>query len=272
MKCPYCGAEITAADAVFCPECGRRFTVAPTAPPKVPGLGQQHQNDTAPPHNYRWILAVAAVLVVLVGSVIAFASYFDFTAEDWGNMLRWSDHTSRSVPSLNDDSTEHSIISIPAPTSDGGETSQADPPPETNEDRKTEETMAQSVPDAPEPITMVTLPGGTQAPIVDFIFPYSGSQALTTTDIDNAFAGLSSTEAALLSQQAINEIYARYGYCFHPELSDSAQWASQYFGALSWYNSIVHDSWSNTGEVPINRTESENIDLIVKWQVNHGYR
>lgn len=271
MKCSYCGAEIKASDAAFCPECGHRF---PSAPPKIQRLGQKRQRADAAPRHYGWVLAAAAVLVILIGSVITFAVYFDFTTEDWSNLLRQSERVPSSVPSLHDVSAEHSGITTPAPapTADDGDASQSNQFPEASEEERTEATPAPAFPEGQEPVAMVTLPGGTQAPAADFIFPYSGSQALILTDLDSAFAGLSSTDAALLSQQAINEIYARYGYRFHPELSDSAQWASQYFGTLSWYNDIVCDSWSNTGEVPINRTESANIDLIVEWQVNHGCR
>lgn len=119
----------------------------------------------------------------------------------------------------------------------------------------------------------VTLPGGALAPEGDFVFPASGSEALRYEELDAAFGGLSGGEQLTRSQLAINEIYARYGYNFHPEKSDTARYAYDYFNSLDWYVQISGGkSWSNTGEVPVNSTEADNIELLVRWQKDHGLR
>lgn len=120
---------------------------------------------------------------------------------------------------------------------------------------------------------LITLPGGTQAPAGDFVFPASGSEALRYEMLDAAFGGLDTGEQLNRSQRAINEIYARYGYNFHPQKSDTARQAYDYFNSLDWYGQISGGkSWSNTGEVPVNATEAANIELLARWQKDHGLR
>lgn len=120
---------------------------------------------------------------------------------------------------------------------------------------------------------LIELPGGGTAPAADFIFPDSGSAALDYAALDAAFGGLDSAARGRRSQLAINEIYARYGYRFHPEKSDTARQAYDYFNGLDWYTAISSGTaWSNTGEVPVNATEAANIELLVRWQKDHGLR
>jgi len=116
---------------------------------------------------------------------------------------------------------------------------------------------------------VVSLPGGGQAPESDFIFPHSSDTLLTDADLDAAFAD----NASMRSQRAINEIYARYGYNFHPEKSATAQDAYDYFHTLDWYNAICQtNTASNTGAVPVNKVENANIQKIASWQTQHGLR
>lgn len=126
---------------------------------------------------------------------------------------------------------------------------------------------------APADGDLVTLPDGGHAPAADFVFPASGSEALSYDELDAAFGGLDSAAQLTRSQLAINEIYARYGYRFHPEKSDTARYAYDYFNNLEWYTRIGSGrTWSNTGEVPVNGTEAANIELLVRWQKDHGLR
>lgn len=119
---------------------------------------------------------------------------------------------------------------------------------------------------------MILLPHGGYAPASDFIFPYSSIQILTSEEIDAAFSNLDDETASQYSQLAINEIYARYGYHFHPNLSESARCADTYFCSLSWYTDIITDEWETTGDVPINQIETANIDQLVIWMKSNGYR
>lgn len=132
----------------------------------------------------------------------------------------------------------------------------------------------QDVPDEVESYEeSIQLPGGTMAPAADFLFPYSGQSLLTQEEIEEKLGTLDSATAKLLSQRAVNELYARYGYNFHPEKSDTAKDAYDYFHTLEWYNSICHSNTAGSiGEVPLNRTEQANRDALVEWQRKKGFR
>ena len=131
----------------------------------------------------------------------------------------------------------------------------------------------------PQPVSdggtteMITLPGGGTAPAADFYFPYSSTQAITYDDLDAMFGALPADEAYQASQLALNEIYARYGYNFHPEKSVSANIAYQYFHTLGWYDAIYADNTaSSLDQVSVTDMEQQNIETIAAWQTERGYR
>lgn len=91
----------------------------------------------------------------------------------------------------------------------------------------------------------------------DYILPQSSDCYLTDDDL----AGLSKEELRL----ARNEIYARYGYIF---LDASL---NEYFKTKTWYEPVVYnDAWVD--EEMLNEYEIYNRDLIVKYELQMGYR
>lgn len=79
----------------------------------------------------------------------------------------------------------------------------------------------------------------------------------TQTITDNDLQKLTQTEVSAVR----NEIYARHGYPF-----TSAEW-SAFFDTASWYQ--ANDAYSND---MLNQTERANIDTILRYEENAGWR
>lgn len=114
---------------------------------------------------------------------------------------------------------------------------------------------------------------GILAPETDFLFPDSSERVLTYREINSMLQNEDKQSRYLNSQMAINEIYARYGYHFHPEKSISAQEAYEKFNSLAWYEQVCsyggYDDPSQLDSV-FNEIEKTNINTIREWQTNNN--
>ena len=129
----------------------------------------------------------------------------------------------------------------------------------------------------PEPVQdtsdqYITVIGGIQAPRSNFMFPDSSTRLLTEEEIESLYRD----DQVLMhdiSQLAINEIYARYGYTFTRQGSTSAQLARDTFEGRDWYVAAQQLCPVNNADVLkesyMNDIERTNIDNIGKWQQIH---
>lgn len=280
MQCKKCGQNITNPRAKFCPVCGssldsdpRPATGAAPVPPEHPSRPtprpgrrrrQAWERYESPYGWVKWVVLAVAVVVLVVGAAAA-TLLLDWPQGKKTGSDSASGSSPASAPVFSDPTDE--ATPTPAPEEDAAI---AAPTPEPEPEPTPEPTPA---PEAQAEGDTIDLPGGGTAPAEDFIFPYSSTQPITEEDLDAVFGDMEDYDASVLSQHAINEIYARYGYNFHPEKSDSAQFAYSYFNELDWYTAICgSNTASNTGEVPVNETEQHNIETIVAWQSARGYR
>lgn len=97
---------------------------------------------------------------------------------------------------------------------------------------------------------------GSYKNVDEYILPSSNSEYISYSDL----SGLSQTEVSL----ARNEIYARHGRKF---TSDSIR---AYFESQSWYKPRINpDDFS---ESVFNKYEKKNIDTIVKYEKDKGWK
>lgn len=267
MICPVCGYAAPKFKRNICPQCGipvnkNNSAASDTFPLPLEEVlaPESSPASSREPHRKKTILlpGVLAVIFLVFGAWFLFSRLAAPGAEpDTGPQPLFSsrDGLSVSFPALQEPG--HAISEQTLPSADETTAVSEDVP---------DETPASS----PE---VIVLPDGAEAPQQDFIFPFSSTQPLTYAMLDDVFSHLDSTSQKENCQLAINEIYARYGYPFHPEKSSTAQQAYDYFNSLPWYQQVSSGkTWSNTGEVPINSTESSNIELMVRWQKDHGLR
>lgn len=270
MQCKKCGQNITNPRAKFCPVCGSPLEQQPSPSGTAPSSGARparppkRREDWAryeSPYAWvKWVVLAVAVVVLAVGAAVAMVL---LNTRDGNGASRREDSSGSSpVTAVSSPSPAPEQTPSPAPEEDAAEatpTPEPTPAPEADQPQYDGET--------------IDLPGGGTAPAGDFLFPYSSTRLLTDDDLDQAFGAMPTEDAALMSQHAINEIYARYGYNFHPEKSESAQLAYDYFNSLDWYTAICgSNTASSTGEVPVSDVEQSNIETIVIWQENHGCR
>lgn len=261
-----------------------RKPVKPASKPAKPAARQPKRKS--PYKNYeadlyrspygwlKWVVAAVAVVVLAVGGLIGWQAVQTGLWEP--SSLVWEE-AEESTPSGTGAQT--------TPRPDATEKPSASEEPleeEVTQPAVTPEPLDAATPapvTTPQPVSdagtteMITLPGGGTAPATDFYFPYSSTQAITYDDLDAMFGALPADEAYQASQLALNEIYARYGYNFHPEKSVSANIAYQYFHTLGWYDAIYADNTAaSLDQVPVTDMEQQNIETIAAWQTERGYR
>lgn len=119
----------------------------------------------------------------------------------------------------------------------------------------------------------ITVIGGIQAPASDFIFPHSSTSLLTDDDLVKLQAE-TVEERHYLSQLAINEILARYGYAFSEAQGGAAKEAYDQFEGKEWYEQAKPYCPSASANemlyTYISDTELENVDIICEWQKENG--
>lgn len=89
-----------------------------------------------------------------------------------------------------------------------------------------------------------------------YIIPGINTGYITDADLE----GFSKTELRL----ARNEVYARHGRSFEDDT------LRQYFNACNWYDPILDPD--EFDESVFNEYEKENINTIVRYEIEHGYR
>lgn len=117
---------------------------------------------------------------------------------------------------------------------------------------------------------MVALYYGLEAPAEDFLFPYSSQQELTQEQLDTMVRE-DIEQMRSVSQMAINEILARYGFTFKGN-SRTGKEAADHFSGKGWYQQAQTYCTATDANVVIadmNEIEKKNIELINAWQLEH---
>lgn len=120
---------------------------------------------------------------------------------------------------------------------------------------------------------VITIYGGIQANAADFLFPESSSEYLTNARMNAVMESSDSNMMHKLSQLAINEILARYGFPFTSS-SQTAQDARNQFENKGWYQSARQicpsTKWDVIRASYMNNYERANFDALNQWQKDHG--
>lgn len=275
IQCKSCGRVVQDPRARFCPDCGQPLApVVPCPAPKTRQTRRRYEGERyrSPYRWVRWVVAgVVAVVVVCCALIGREAMYYGILGRD--AVLDIPAVSEKETPREEEKTPPQLLAQQAQETADAGAETEAQPAPTVEPTPVSEPENDQQTVVQPETEPTIALPVGGTAPAGDFLFPYSGTQSITVEELDALFGGLQADVAYQASQLAINEIYARYGYNFHPEKSASATAAYEYFHSLDWYNEICSQSTAaSLDQVPVNDTEQQNIDTIAAWQAARGYR
>ena len=116
---------------------------------------------------------------------------------------------------------------------------------------------------------------GILAPASDFLFPYSSTSYLSNSELDEVMESDDRYVMRSLSQRAINEIFARYGYTFDGT-SQTSREAKNLFEGKDWYEEARKRCVVQPGEQYkllknyFNEYERSNIEAINQWQIEHN--
>ena len=116
---------------------------------------------------------------------------------------------------------------------------------------------------------------GILAPASDFLFPYSSTSYLSNSELDEVMESDDRYVMRSLSQRAINEIFARYGYTFDGT-SQTSREAKNLFEGKDWYQEARKRCVVQPGEQYkllknyFNEYERSNIEAINQWQIEHN--
>lgn len=189
-------------------------------------------------------IPVALIVSIILVIIIAAASVL---------LLTLPDNSADSTPA----GKTITLTPKPAPTDEPEEASSEIPAEETPEEiaeESAEEQAEEAVQEAPqeeEKPDKQPSPAQTAAKN-DYLFP-SDAKKLTESDL----AGLSKQEVGLIR----NEIYARKGYIFKSESYKS------YFSSKDWYKPTTEST-----DLPMNSTETYNINFILEYERSQGWR
>lgn len=115
---------------------------------------------------------------------------------------------------------------------------------------------------------------GILAPASDFLFPKSSQEYLSYESLNQTMESSDKYAMRSISQRAINEIYARYGYTFHGKTTTSRE-AINLFSGKDWYEKCRIEYNKNPLEQDVllndvfNDAERANVYLIWDWQERH---
>lgn len=115
---------------------------------------------------------------------------------------------------------------------------------------------------------------GILAPASDFLFPKSSQEYLSYESLNQIMESSDKYAMRSISQRAINEIYARYGYTFHGKTTTSRE-AINLFSGKDWYEKCRIEYNKNPLEQDVlleevfNDVERANVYLIWDWQERH---
>jgi hypothetical protein len=129
----------------------------------------------------------------------------------------------------------------------------------------------------------ITIVGGIEAPASDFVFPFTSSRLLTSSELNSMTpSGEADTNISQMtfdekqqrlnvSQVAIDEIYARHGLTVadkdDPSIADL--YARDYLFSLDWYrtaNNLYLSGSLPASETELTAVEKQNVELLYNWQ------
>ena len=129
----------------------------------------------------------------------------------------------------------------------------------------------------------ITIVGGIEAPASDFVFPFTSSRLLTSSELNSMTpSGEADTNISQMtfdekqqrlniSQVAIDEIYARHGWTVadsdSPSIADL--YARDYLFSLDWYrtaNNLYLSGSLPASETELTAVEKQNVELLYNWQ------
>ena len=129
----------------------------------------------------------------------------------------------------------------------------------------------------------ITIVGGIQAPIEDFVFYFSSQRKITEDELnsmtpsgraDTNIDEMSFDDKQIrlnISQIAIDEIYARHGWTVadHDDPSIADLYAREYLFSLEWYrqaNNLYLSGGVSEHDAQLTDIEKENIEALYWWQ------
>ena len=279
MKCPQCGSEIPN-NVKFCPNCGMMIVSEQGGRNPYGGnpySGNQYggnqyggrNNNTQPPRNslipiMAYIVAILAVICVVL---VVLHPFDKVTKSDDSGAVSQDTAAGGEIvePAANGDPTP-TPTATPTPTPTPLPTATSTPTPIPTPTPTTAPAVSAEV---------LTIYGGIQAPASDFLFPESSSSYLSYDRMNQVLESGSSETMHTLSQLAINELLARYGYPFTSS-SSTAQDARNKFGGTGWYQSVQSICPVGAGEWDVlrdnyfNSYERANFKALNEWQKDHG--
>ena len=276
MYCERCGAK-NEDGARFCGECG-----APLHEPQPhfgQGAGWQPQQERKPHYRpepqqgkktSRPLIAAAVVLGVLIlvlAAVLIKTSLdsADREDEELDALLEQADAKEGDTKEKEETQAPAEVTADPTAAPAPTQAPTAAPVP-------TQAPAATPVPTQAPAVEYVAVKYGLQAPVTDFMFPYSSERLLTQAELDS-MVDASVEVMHSRSQLAINEILARYGYSFDPNKSDTAKDIYNRVAGKDWYQQAQQQcgySDANSLIADMNSVEKDNINLINEWQQQHG--
>ena len=276
MYCEKCGAK-NEDGARFCGECG-----APLHEPQPyfgQGAGWQPQQERKPHYRpepqqgkktSRPLIAAAAalsVLILVLAAVLIKTSLdsADREDEELDALLEQADAKEGDTKEKEETQAPAEVTADPTAAPAPTQAPTAAPVP-------TQAPAATPVPTQAPAVEYVAVKYGLQAPVTDFMFPYSSERLLTQAELDS-MVDASVEVMHSRSQLAINEILARYGYSFDPNKSDTARDIYNRVAGKDWYQQAQQQcgySDANSLIADMNSVEKDNINLINEWQQQHG--
>lgn len=276
MYCERCGAK-NEDGARFCGECG-----APLHEPQPhfgQGAGWQPQQERKPHYRpepqqgkktSRPLIAAAAALGVLI--LVLAAALIKTSLDSADREDEELDALLEQADAKEGDTKEKEETQAPAEVTADPTAAPAPTQAPTAAPVPTQAPAATPVPTQAPAVEYVAVKYGLQAPVTDFMFPYSSERLLTQAELDS-MVDASVEVMHSRSQLAINEILARYGYSFDPNKSDTARDIYNRVAGKDWYQQAQQQcgySDANSLIADMNSVEKDNINLINEWQQQHG--
>lgn len=293
MKCTVCSSELPD-DATFCPYCGARTLTQPEVPiyqnTEQTGILSDNNantvvNDQTDDKRRKGAVPILPIVVIAVSTIVIAVSLIAMMrmgiikigfGSQGGDNPQTASTSSVTPPAENSNSGQTAAPTetpVPSPTETPVPTPTSTPMPTFTPTPTPMPTFTPTpVPEVVIP-EVITIYGGIQATASDFLFPESSSEYLTTARMNQVMESSDANMMHKLSQLAINEILARYGYRFTSS-SQTAQDARDQFENKGWYQSVRQICPSNQWDVLranyMNSYERANFDALNQWQKDHG--
>ena len=226
--------------------------------------GSYQSNEQGSKDKLLYAFLGIITVILVIGIIWGVATLMDLNDEEDTTVETQEASAEEINPDLESE-TEEAVTVTPTPTA--APTSTPIPTPAV-----TAAPAATAVPTQAPAVEYVAVKYGLQAPVTDFMFPYSSERLLTQAELDS-MVDASVEVMHSRSQLAINEILARYGYSFDPNKSDTAKDIYNRVAGKDWYQQAQQQcgySDANSLIADMNSVEKDNINLINEWQQQHG--